>query len=217
MTKKYQSNYEVVSRLPAWFNIKMGMRSSGIKDEGQFRVYLTRWKKEGMIGSLGNRTGLYWNILKEPNASKALLSAVKNLYPEAVVIGDSSLYYHGIITQLPKALCIGILNQRSCPNISGVDFQLFSKRMFEKLEQNQMILSEKEAMNGMGFREVKPEASLAIQLKMSNSPDVDDLYLDDLDRDIFSLALDVFSVPDSEELEMISDEMGLFNKPYFSP
>lgn len=85
-------------------------------------VYLNRWRKEGLISSLGKRAGVHFNLVRNPSAEEELrLEAIRLVFPGAVIAGASAVHAAGWTTQIPSALEIMIPPRASTPEIEGVD------------------------------------------------------------------------------------------------
>lgn len=84
-------------------------------------VYLARWRREGLITSLGPRTGVHFNLLRNPAAAEDLrMEAVAYVLPGAVIAGVSAVHAAGWTTQIPAATEIMAPSRRSFPEIDEV-------------------------------------------------------------------------------------------------
>ena len=89
-------------------------------DEKLASVYLFRWRKEGLISSIGPRAGLHFNLIRNPNAAEDLrMEAIAYLFPGAMIAGVSAVHAFGWTTQIPRSLEILSPSRRSFPEIDG--------------------------------------------------------------------------------------------------
>lgn len=89
-------------------------------------VYLSRWRKEGLISSIGPRAKLHFNLLLDPRSERdQMLDAVAYLYPGAVIAGASAVHAAGWTTQIPRSTEIMVINRRSLVQIN--DFVIESR------------------------------------------------------------------------------------------
>lgn len=100
-------------------------------------VYIARWREAGMIASMGERTGVHFNLVRNPNApEERFYDAIKLLFPEAVITGASAIHSAGWTTQIPRSLEIAILRRPSAPQIPGVEVQMRPRRWFAKVHDS---------------------------------------------------------------------------------
>ena len=95
-------------------------------------VYLNRWRKEGMISSLGPRAGVHFNLLIRPDADHDLrMEAIAFVFPGAMVAGVSSVHAAGWTTQIPSALELMIPARRSFPELTDTVIETRSESWFD--------------------------------------------------------------------------------------
>lgn len=99
--------------------------------------YIRRWKQSGFVSSLGERTGVHFNLLRNPDAgSEHLLPAVRMLFPGAVLVGASAIHMAGATTQIPARPQVAIPWRPSYPKVEGVDLSTRSIRWFRSVHQD---------------------------------------------------------------------------------
>lgn len=116
---KRSSSIEKLKLVPECFTDKVFMRLTGSTIESA-RVALSRMKSAGLIASAGNRSGVYYNLLKNHNADNEFsVDALLHLYPTAVLTGESVLHNAGWITQIPSAISVAVLKKGSYQKVTG--------------------------------------------------------------------------------------------------
>lgn len=130
--------YKRLRLLPEAFTTKTLAASLG-GDEKLASVYLYRWRKDGLIKSIGPRAGLHFNLLRNPSADKDLfLEGVAFLFPGAVIGGVSAVHSAGWTTQIPRSIEIMVPSRRSFPEID--DCSLSSRsRQWVKMARNHLV------------------------------------------------------------------------------
>lgn len=203
--RKNTSSREYLKKMPEWFLGNMVSRYLGI-DEASAKVYLSRWKKQGLIRDFGERSRIYFNMDNlNGSLDRVKIKALNQIFPEAVLSGDSVLQAYGVITQIPRNIELTALSQRSFPKLEGYDIRFKPIAWFKKAQSAHCLINSSESESGMGFRELKPEWVLAEQIKLNTIMDIDDLYLDDLDRDLFIEACKLNNL-NSEQYQEILEE-----------
>ena len=88
-------------------------------------LYCYRWVDRGYAKSFGYRSGVYFNLFRDPNAAERVKEALDLVLgsTEWVVIGSSALSMHGATTQTPKQLEVAVMvtaKDRSYPELEDV-------------------------------------------------------------------------------------------------
>src|SRR6185437_16288909 len=95
--------------LPEAFTLAAFRRLTGFS-ENAAAVCLHRWKKKDLIEPAGERAGIYFNKLKNPQPDTTLrIEALLYEYPSAILCGESVLHAAGWITQVPAQLTVAVL------------------------------------------------------------------------------------------------------------
>jgi hypothetical protein len=85
-------------------------------------TFLARAVKRGRIASAGPKSGIYYNLVRDPNARTRVLEAARKAYPSSVVVGAAVLHAHGWTTQVPHVIDVAVMARRSRRPIDGVHF-----------------------------------------------------------------------------------------------
>lgn len=179
MTGERVGARERLLAFPEWFTQTTAAGLLQITPEAT-TVYLSRWKQAGLIESFGRRTGVYFNRVRCPESIEHLrIPALRYLYPDATLIGDSVLHAHGWITQIPSALHVAILPKPTTVSPDGVRIETRSEAWFRALGKH--LIPANKGTAGLGLREISPAAALADLRLHGREPDPDDLYLEDED------------------------------------
>jgi hypothetical protein len=119
--KKTSSAIDKLQLLPECFNDKTFLRMTGLSSAAS-RVALSRLKKTGLIESAGDRSGIYFNLLKDAQAkNKYAVDALLSVYPSAILSNESVLHNAGWITQIPSLINVSVLARKSYQKIDGFE------------------------------------------------------------------------------------------------
>lgn len=181
-------------KLPELFSISDMCKQLNMPRD-RVKTYIYRWKQRGLVQDLGPRCGIYFNLLKNPNAHDAhLYSAIKRLYPSAVLGGEQVLHDHGWTTQIPQYLSIYVATRRDYTEIHGVQLLPRNVDWYHRVHNY---------IDRSGdLPTLKAEMVIADMWKNPEGqwvPDPDDLYLDKEDAEKIQVAarlLDVAVMPD---------------------
>ncbi len=171
----YRRSYDVLRELPPVFSLREMELLTG-QAYPVCRLALHRWRRRGWIKDLGPRTGVYFNLLKDPKAwGNYLPDALRKLFPGAVVIGPSVLHDHGWTTQIPQLLHVAVPARRSLPQLHGVHLVGRPRRWYRQVAPYLQPGSS-------GLPELPPAMALADCLRYRDSwvPDADDLELGEM-------------------------------------
>lgn len=160
--------------LPEVFSLNyLAARMDG--DKAKASVYLSRWKLSGLVSSFGQRTGVHFNLLRNPNAPQdGIFNALEMVFPGAVIIGASVLHDAAWTTQIPRAIDVAVLNRRSFPVIAGFDIHCRPREWFALMRSG---------IDFSGYPKLKPAYALADAFMYPGlwQPDIDDLEEDEVD------------------------------------
>lgn len=117
----YVSSLDRLKDLPEVFTLNTAAAMIGV--EGNVAsTYIARWKKQGLVSSLGPRTAVHFNLLKNPSAEDDLrMDAIAYVYPGAIAGGVTALHHAGWTTQIPREMDLLVHRRRSYPAIEGVE------------------------------------------------------------------------------------------------
>jgi hypothetical protein len=100
----------------------MGFRRLTGLSENAASVCLHRWKKKGLIEPAGERAGIYFNKLRNPEPDSLLrIEALLHEYPSAVLCAESVLHAAGWITQIPAQLSVAVLRRPTYVSFHGFE------------------------------------------------------------------------------------------------
>jgi len=121
MTKNRISALERLRKLPEVFTLNTA--ASHLECSKQMAsTYIGRWHDSGLVASLGPRTGMHFNLLRNPNAASDLrMDAIAYLFPGAMIGGVSAVHAAGWTTQFPRQTEIIIPNRRSFPSVTDAE------------------------------------------------------------------------------------------------
>lgn len=143
---------------------------------GMASTYIGRWKEAGLVSSLGERTGVHFNLLTAPNAPEDHRNdAIAYLLPGARVVGASALHAAGWTTQIPRSLEIAVPYRRSLPSIPDLQISTRPKMWFASVGRH--------ILRDGPIPVLSPAEALADAWKTASwRPDVDELEWDEIDR-----------------------------------
>jgi hypothetical protein len=174
MTATYISAIERLKNLPDVFTVNTLSRLMGCP-KPTVLAYLSRWKTRGWVEQAGPRSGVYFNLAKNPlAASQHRVDALLMLYPSAMLMGESVLHAAGWITQIPQALHVAIEKRPSYVQMQGVALHPKPLAWFKTVP----ILKPTQAkFASYGLRTLSPAWALADLLAnpLAWHPDADDV------------------------------------------
>ncbi len=181
MAAKRISARERLLHLPVWFSLGMACDITSVPRE-TMKVYLHRWKKMGVVEPFGRKTGVYFNRVLEPASRiETRVCALRWIYPEAVLVGDTILNAAGWTTQIPRQIHVAIIDQRTAHRLNGVQLHLRSRPWFARACPGLVPAGQGET--GLALAELRPAWALADQIRRGQEPDADDLEWDEIDVD----------------------------------
>jgi len=109
--------------LPEAFTLAGFRRLTGFS-ENAAAVCLHRWKGKNLIEPAGERAGIYFNKLKNPQPDTTLrVAALLHEYPSAILCGESVLHAAGWITQIPAQLTVAVLSRPTYVSFHGFEIR----------------------------------------------------------------------------------------------
>jgi hypothetical protein len=181
------SSIDRLRLLPEVFTLKTAASMFSWEEKMASR-YISRWKRRGLVSSLGERTGVHFNLLKNPSApSNHFLHAVGHIFPGAVLVGATALHASGATTQIPTSFDVAIPYRPSYPVIPGIDISTRPRAWFRAVHE------------GLVKDRCLPRltAELALADAWVNGgwqPDPDDVDFDEIDSDLLKEAFAMFKV-----------------------
>ncbi len=193
-----KSAFERLQELPEVFTLNT---ASAILecDAGNASTYIGRWKDNGFVTSLGPRTGVHFNLLKNPSADKdRRMEAIAFLFPGAMIGGVSAVHAAGWTTQFPRQTEIIIPKRRSFP---AVDDAIILMRPLPWIREARNWIKTPGAVPWLD-----PAFALADCLRSDLwHPDPDDIEWDEVDVNGLRRAFEYFTldIPEdwAEEME----------------
>jgi hypothetical protein len=174
-----KSAFQKLQIMPECFTDKVFMRLSGLKQESA-KVALSRMKDANLIQSAGNRSGVYFNLVKNNNANNEhMTKALLSVYPTAVLSGESVLHNSGWITQIPSAITVTVLERKSYQKLDNFSIEGRNLQWFKDMH-NIFLPKDNADFSTYGLKAVPPEYALMMLFKDGNSGlDKDDIEIPD--------------------------------------
>lgn len=178
MTAPYVGALSRLKNLPEVFNVNTLSRLMGMPKPTVLAT-LTRWKAKAWVEQAGPRSGIYFNLLANPQAAdEHRIDALRMAYPSAMVMGESVLHAAGWITQIPQQLHVAVEKRRSYVQLTGIALHPKPLSWFKTVG----ILQPRQAkFNTYGLRTLPPAWALADLLAdpVAWHPDADDVDVPD--------------------------------------
>lgn len=147
--------------------------------------YIANWKRSGLIKSLGGRSDIHMNLIKNPSVSKEL--ALRRAYPHAVKIGLDVLRQAGWTTQIPSSIEIAVPKLSTIYEIEGVTISFRPDSWFSVVKSG-IIYSDE------GIDQLKPAWALVDMIARASDKRVSNAWIldpDDLDIDEVAKSKDI--------------------------
>ena len=160
--------------LPDAFTLAAFRRFTGFS-ENAAAVCLHRWKRKDLIEPAGERAGIYFNKLKNPQPDTALrVEALLYEYPSAILCGESVLHAAGWITQIPAQLTVAVLSRPTYVTFRGFEIRGRPLSWFKEVHPD---VSARANDRVYGMRALPPALALVDLYGDSKAwhPDPDDL------------------------------------------
>lgn len=135
-------------------------RLSG-KNDTELKVSVNNWVKTGILKKAGPRSGIYYNLVNDPNWEDHIAEAVFKKYPSAIVAGPTVLHQFGCQTQDPGKRHFIILSSRTNVDMDGVELMARPLRWYEKNKPEQQLF---------GLPSLSPKQALKDGLDHSKNP-----------------------------------------------
>lgn len=87
---------------------------------GVLKQRINRLIKAGFLRKAGPRSGIYYNLIAEPDWRAHLHDAIVLRWPSAVLVGPSVLSGLGIQTQIPEQTWVAVMDSGSTASLDGV-------------------------------------------------------------------------------------------------
>ncbi|MGH8338045.1 MAG: hypothetical protein ACRETL_14755 [Gammaproteobacteria bacterium] len=202
MTERtYTSAIQRLSALPEVFTgseltVLFGWKSSIASS------YLAHWRKAGLVKSLGGRSDVHMNLIRNSQVSPEL--ALRRAFPAAVKVGVDILRAAGWTTQIPTQPEVAVPATRSLHAVNGFELTTRTEKWLQTVKPGLQQVAD-------GIDRLRPAWALADMLARARDrrvkhawlPDPEDLDLDsvrqssDLARALpaFALAPDCLDDP----------------------
>lgn len=181
---------EQLDKLPEVFTLPETRRVLGYSTTTA-HVTLSRWMKMGLVDALAPRSGVYFNLEKNPVARQQHMQlAISKKYPVLRIVGPHVLANYGWTTQIQHYMNLAV----NIPPIKGstssangylavpeVDFSYRTKKWWMAALRDSEVRDKNNTFI-QGFESVSPGFALVdMWLRQEEGwfPDADDLYLDE--------------------------------------
>ncbi len=128
--RRYASAVDRLASLPEVFTggdltVLFGWKS------GIASTYLANWRRAGLIKSLGARSDVHMNLLRnrEPNLEVAL----RRVFPQAVKVGVDTLREAGWTTQIPTVVELAVPHANTAREFEGFQITPRTSRWFARV------------------------------------------------------------------------------------
>lgn len=178
MSERRRSAVDVLRGLPEVFDLSTLSRMAGL-ERGMAKKYVSRWAKAELVATAGPRVGIYFNLVRAPDAARTRkVDALRMAYPSAVLVGASVLHAAGWTTQIPARLTVAVATRRSLAALDGFDVS-GRTRAWYAVAHADLVAGKDYATYGL--RALSPAMALADLHARPRDwrPDPDDLDLDD--------------------------------------
>lgn len=124
------SSLDRLRRLGEVFDLHDVLAEEGMT-ENNAHTWLMRTVNLKHIAQAGGRSGIYYNLVKDPDGPRTRrLEAVARMYPSAVVVGVAVLFKHGLIAEEHLEIDVAIPKAPSTRTFEGVHFVTREKSWF---------------------------------------------------------------------------------------
>lgn len=149
-------------------------------DANQSRVFCTRAVDQGLARRSGPRTGIYYNLVVDPEAHQRRIGeALQKCMPSTVIIGSSALHAGEWTTQRPHVLEVAVPRTRALrtfPKFDGVHIVFRDRYWYEAVAKELKSDPLQRSLRTLG-----PAAALADAWVNGDvwNPDPDDIQVED--------------------------------------
>ena len=121
MTQPRRSSVDALRALPEVFDLSTATRLLDM-ERGIAKTYLSRWGKAGLVRPAGQRAGIYFNLIRAPDApERRAVDALRMAYPSAVLRGLGVLHAAGWTTQIPRRTTVAVVARRTLMSLDGFE------------------------------------------------------------------------------------------------
>lgn len=161
--------------------------------------YLANWRKAGLVKSLGGRSDIHMNLVRNPHINPEL--ALRRAFPLAIMVGVDRLRAAGWTTQIPALPEVAIALTSSRYSIDGFALTVRPEKWFRTVKPGTEKIAE-------GIDRLRPAWALADMINRAQDKrvrhawllDPDDLDLHSNTRSDLAAALHAFELaPDCLE------------------
>ena len=93
--------------------------------------YLVQWRKAGLIQSLGGRSDVHMNLVRNRQLNPEL--ALRRAYPQAVKLGVDALREAGWTTQIPSAVEVAVPTGSSMYALAGFALSTRTAKWYQRI------------------------------------------------------------------------------------
>jgi hypothetical protein len=156
--------------------------------------YLAQWRKAGLIKSLGGRSDVHMNLVRNRQVNPEL--ALRRVFPNSVKVGVDILREAGWTTQIPTALEVAVPTASSLYDLPGFTLSTRTAKWFQRVAPGTDKVQQ-------GIDRLQPAWALADMLARAQDArvrnawllDPEDLDLESVRRDKkISVALQAFGL-----------------------
>jgi len=137
--------------------------------------YLANWRKAGLVKSLGGRSDIHMNLVRNPHINPEL--ALRRAFPLAILVGVDRLRAAGWTTQIPTLAEVAIALTSSRYSIDGFALTVRPEKWFQTVKPGVEKVAE-------GIDRLRPAWALADMISRAQDRRVRHAWLldpDDLD------------------------------------
>jgi hypothetical protein len=157
-------------------------------------TYLASWRKAGLVKSLGGRSDVHMNLLRNHEANPEL--ALRRAYPKALKIGVDVLREAGWMTQIPSVIDVALPSGSTLRNLEGFTLTTRSVKWYAAVTTGMERVAQ-------GIDRLQPAWALADMLARANDARVRQAWLPDPED------LDLASVRSDQQLLPALNALGL--------
>lgn len=201
------AGFDRLRQMPEVFDLRTVEETCGVARDVAY-LYCHRWASKGYVEQAGQRSGVYFNLIKDPRASSRIVEALRlGLRPTSLIaVGSTALEEHGLTTQRSTILQVAVpvhRKTRTIPQFNNVDLIPRNPEWFVTVEGHHMagrhglpVLDPAYALVDALTTKVRPCFSDDIW-----RPEPDDVEIpNDMDRDeFFEAVLEAADTLDADE------------------
>jgi len=183
----YRSARDILTELPAVFTLSEFQMVHDFKRTKAI-TYLHRYVQQGHVARTGPRSGVFLNLIVDPEASfRRQEESVAKVFPSAVMGSLSILHDEGVVTQIPARLHVMILQRRTYPKFDSAVFHPRPAAWYALMaDQKQIVMPPTVPLGApKPLPRMTPEAALVDALAYGDGwvSSVEDIDIGDLDHD----------------------------------